>query len=134
MLNISPEKVCYIIVKAREFDVKVPPVEPDPGSNPADNGERGILADYTDDPTLVELKSALESLNEDEMFDLVALVWMGRGDFTADRWDDAVLQAQETVDKTVVEYLVGIPLLGDYLEEALSQLGHSCEEYEIGRL
>jgi hypothetical protein len=134
MLNISPEKVCYIIVKAREFDVKVPPVEPDPGSNPADNGERGILVDYADDPTLVELKSALESLNEDEMFDLVALVWMGRGDFTADRWNDAVLQAQETVDETVVEYLVGIPLLGDYLEEALSQLGHSCEEYEIGRL
>jgi hypothetical protein len=134
MLNISPEKVCYIIVKAREFDVKVPPVEPDPGSNPADGGEREILSDYADDPTLEELKGALGSLNEDEMIDLVALVWMGRGDYAADSWDDAVRMAGETVDKTVVGYLVGIPLLGDYLEEALSQLGHSCEEYEINRL
>lgn len=134
MLNISPEKVCYIIVKAREFDVKVPPVEPDPGSNPADSGEREILVDYADDATLEELKGALGSLNEDEIIDILALVWMGRGDYTADLWEDAVRRAGETVDKTVVEYLVGIPLLGDYLEEALSQLGHSCEEYEMNRL
>ncbi len=48
MLNVSPEKICYIIVKAREFDAKVEPVEPDPGSNPADGGEREILSDYRD--------------------------------------------------------------------------------------
>ena len=34
-LNISVDKVCYIALKAREFDAKVEPVEPDPGSNPA---------------------------------------------------------------------------------------------------
>jgi len=32
------------------------------------------------------------------------------------------------------EYLIGIPLLGDFLEEGLSMLGYSCEEFEIGRL
>src|SRR5258706_6509384 len=80
-LNISAEKVCYIIVKAREFDAKVPPVEPDPGSNPADDGEREILEDYADDPTLLELRSAIDDLNEDEVVDLIALAWLGRADF-----------------------------------------------------
>ena len=30
-LTISPEKVCFIIVKAREFDAKDVVTEPDPG-------------------------------------------------------------------------------------------------------
>src|SRR5688572_18035400 len=42
-LSLSAETLCYIIIKAREFDVKVEPVEPDPGSNPADDGEVRIL-------------------------------------------------------------------------------------------
>ena len=42
-LNIDPGKVCFIILKAREFDAKVDPVEPDPGSNAADDGERAVL-------------------------------------------------------------------------------------------
>ena len=80
-INISPEKVCYIITKAREFDAKVDPVEPDPGSNPADSGESEILSDYADDPTAAELKEAIDDLNDDEVIDLIALVWVGRGDF-----------------------------------------------------
>ena len=133
-LDISPEKVCYIIVKAREFDAKVEPLDPDPGSNPADDGERIILEDYADDPTHQELVSAIEVLNEDEIVGLLALVWMGRGDFTEDQWDDAMAQARETRNERAVDYLVGIPLLGDYLEEALSRLGYSCEEFEMGWL
>src|SRR5215471_15391021 len=42
-LTISPETVCYIIVKAREFDVKVDPTDPDSGSNPGDDNEVDIL-------------------------------------------------------------------------------------------
>jgi hypothetical protein len=36
-LTISPEKVCFIIIKAREFDAKDEVTEPDPGSNPSDD-------------------------------------------------------------------------------------------------
>jgi Protein of unknown function (DUF3775) len=32
------------------------------------------------------------------------------------------------------DYLIGTPLLGDYLEEGLSQLGYSIEDLEIGRM
>ncbi len=36
-------------------------------------------------------------------------------------------------DRTA-EYLIGTPLVGDFLEEGLSKLGYSCEEFEINRL
>lgn len=133
-LNISPEKVCYIIVKAREFDAKVEPVEPDPGSNPADTGEREILEDYPDDATLAELRAAIDGLNDDEVIDLIALAWVGRGDFGKADWTEARALADERHRRHSAIYLTGIPTLGDYLEEGLSQLGYSCEAYEIDRL
>jgi hypothetical protein len=133
-LNISAEKVCYIIVKAREFDAKVPPVEPDPGSNPADDGEREILEDYADDPTLLELRSAIDDLNEDEVVDLIALAWLGRGDFGKEDWLEATALARERHKRHSADYLIGIPTLGDFLEDGLDMVDRSCEDFEIGRL
>ena len=133
-LRISPEKVCYIIIKAREFDAKVDAVEPDPGSNPADDGEREILEDYPDDPTLEELRAAIDGLNDDEIIELIALAWLGRGDFARDGWQEARALARQRHRHQSADYLVGMPALGDYLEEGLAALGYSCEEYEINRL
>jgi Protein of unknown function (DUF3775) len=133
-LNISPEKVCFIIVKAREFDAKVDPVEPDPGSNPADGGEREVLEDYSDDATASELRAAIDALNEDELIDLIALAWLGRGDYVIGEWTEARSLAGERHRRHSATYLTGIPMLGDYLEEGLSELGHSCESYEIDHL
>lgn len=133
-LNISVEKVCYIIVKAREFDAKVEPVEPDPGSDPVDDGEGAVLEDYADDPTLTELLSAIAGLNEDEVIDLIALAWLGRGDFDRAEWEDARALASERHAQRPAHYLTGMPMLGDYLEDGLDELGYSCEDFEIGRL
>jgi Protein of unknown function (DUF3775) len=133
-LNISPEKVCFIIVKAREFDAKVDPVEPDPGSNPADTGEREVLEDYSDDATASELQAAIEALNEDEVIDLIALAWLGRGDFDKSEWAEARSLASERHRPRSAGYLIGMPMLGDYLDEGLSQLGYSCESEEAGHL
>jgi hypothetical protein len=129
-LSISLEKLGFIIVKAREFDAKVEPVEPDPGSNAADDGEREILEDYADDPTYEELVDALDSLNEDEMAELVALTWLGRGDYDPGEWDEAVGEARETRLERATGYLVGTPNLADELEEGLARLGLSVEETE----
>ena len=133
-LNISPEKVCFIIIKAREFDAKVDPVEPDPGSNPADAGEREVLEDYSDDATAAELRAAIDALNEDELIDLIALAWLGRGDYVRGEWTEARSLAGERHRRHSAAYLTGIPMLGDYLEGGLSELGHSCESYEIDHL
>jgi hypothetical protein len=132
--NISTETVCFVIVKAREFDVKVAPEELDDGSNPTDDQEQRILEDYADDPTYEELRSFLASQSDDDLKELVALMWIGRGDYTADDWDDVLGEVEDVRRRHTVDYLIGTPLLGDYLEEALSQFGRSCEEFELGRM
>jgi len=65
-LTISPEKVCFIIMKAREFDAKDEVSEPDPGSNPSDDKDAAVLEDHSDDPVVEELTSLINSLSEDE--------------------------------------------------------------------
>jgi len=71
-LTISSEKVCFLIVKAREFDAKDEITEPDPGSNPSDDKDVSVLEDHADDPVLEEVTSLIKSLSEDEQIDLVA--------------------------------------------------------------
>jgi hypothetical protein len=132
MPDISLDKVCFVIIKAREFDVKVAPEEMDDGSNPTDDQMTRILEDYADDPTLEELRSFLEAQSDDDLGQLLALVWVGRGDFSADEWADALRQVQDVREKHTVDYLLGTPLLADYLEEGLSQFGLSCAEFETG--
>jgi len=85
-LTISSEKVCFIIVKAREFDVKDAVTDPDPASNPTDDREAAVLEDHEDDPVLEEITSLINSLSEDEQIDLVALLWLGRDDYAASDW------------------------------------------------
>lgn len=71
--SIPLETVCFIIMKAREFDAKDIETESDPGSNPADDREIGVLEDRADDPALDELISLVSELSIDEQIDLVAL-------------------------------------------------------------
>jgi hypothetical protein len=128
-LRISSEKVCYVVVKAREFDVKVAPEWLDDGSNPTDDGMMRILEDYKDDPTLAELQSYLRSLDDDELEDLVALTLIGRGDYTIDEWEDLMSEVRDLrASQNTVRYLIGIPLLGDYLEDGLNEFGLSCTD------
>ncbi len=133
-LSISPETVCFLIVKAREFDAKSEVTEPDPGSNPTDDRDASVLEDHEDDPVAEELISAIHDLGEDEQIDLVAIVWLGRGDYTVDDWALLRAAAGEARNNRTARYLLGMPLLGDYLEEGLALLGRGCAEYEIGRL
>jgi len=133
-LTISPEKVCFIIIKAREFDVKDEVTEPDPGSNPSDDRDAVVLEDHEDDPVVEELTSLINSLSEDEQIDLVALTWLGREDYSAGDWSTVRDEAARAHNERTAAYLLGMPLVGDFLEEGLSMLGYSCEEFEIERL
>jgi Protein of unknown function (DUF3775) len=134
MLTIPIEKLAYIITKAREYDAEVPPVDEDSGSNPADDAERDVLEATADNPTYQELVDAIDSLGDPERIELLALVWLGRGDYDKDEWPQALEEAASIHDPKETGYLVGTPLLGDYLEEGLAQLGYSIEDYEMGRL
>lgn len=133
-LTISPEKVCFISVKAKEFDVKDAPTEPDPGSNPIDDDDIAVLEDHEDDPVVQELTSLINSLSEDEQVDLVALAWLGRGDYSARDWATVRAEATAAHNNRTAAYLLGMPLVGDFLEEGLSMLGYSCGEYQAAWL
>jgi hypothetical protein len=131
MLTIPPEKLAYVIEKAREFDAEVPS-DAEEGSNPADDDEREILLDTPDNPTTQELRDAIDGLNIDEREELLALVWLGRGDYNAENWSEALQQARQTRTATETAYLLGTPLLADYLEEGVSALGLSLEDFWQG--
>jgi hypothetical protein len=132
VLTIPAETAFFIIVKAREFDSEVALSDPDSGSNPTDDGVVDILEETSDSPTERELRAALASLNIDERLDLLALTWLGRGDFSD--FAEARKDAEALSEVHAVRYLLGTPQLGDYLEEGLSQLGVSLEDFEINRL
>lgn len=131
---MSPEKVCFIIMKAREFDAKDEVSEPDPGSNSSDDKEASVLEDHEDDPAVEELTSLVNSLSEDEQIDSVALSWVGRDGYCASDWPAVREEAPRAHNNRTADYLLGTPLVGGYLEEGLTALGYSCQEYEINRL
>jgi hypothetical protein len=128
MLSISPETVCYLIVKAREFDLKLPPA----GADDSDEPEIDILADRADDPTYLELVEILDALTADERRDLIALMLLGRDE--AGDLEEAREQADEVDSEGWQSFVLGTPLLGDFLEEGLAALDIACADYEIGRL
>ena len=133
-LSIRAEQVCFIVVKAREFDAKDVQTLPDSGSNAADDRMYSVLEDNADDPVVEELTSFISDLNVDEQIDLVALAWLGRGDGGISDWAELRAEAARAHNDQTASYLIGMPLLPDYLEEALSLFDLSCIEFETGHL
>jgi hypothetical protein len=127
-LSIAADKVCFIIVKAREFDVKDVVTDPGDGSNPSDDRMVSVLEDHDDDPVRQELVATISAMSVDERVDLVTLLWLGRGDGTIEDWTSLRAEAARVHSNRTAQYLLGLPLLGDYLEEGLSQFGISCSE------
>lgn len=126
ILSIPLETICFIIAKAREFDAKDEVSEPDPASNPSDDDMRAVLEDHADDPVEIEMTSVIDDLSEEAQIDLVTLAWLGRGDGDLEGWDALRAEATDAHTGRTAEYLLGMPLLADYLEEALAQFGLSC--------
>jgi len=124
-LSISVEKLRDIILLARGFDLAELPDEPDPGDDPDTQEDPETVLDEGDDPTEAELRELIDDLNEDEAVDLIALVWVGRGDFDRAEWPEARALARERQEKKTSDYLLGLPTLSDYLEEGLATLGHA---------
>ncbi len=120
VLNLPLDKVGFIILKAREYDVKEGDTDPDDGSNAIDDGQTDILTDKADDPVREELLGAIRALNDEERIRLVALAWLGRGTFTLEEWKEALATARSEHSRRAAEYLLTLPLLGDYLEDGLA--------------
>jgi hypothetical protein len=128
-MDIALDKVCEIILRARAVDVKEQNTDPDSGSNPTDDASLDALVANPDDATEEELREVISGLNEDERHDLIALVYVGRGDMEAEEWVEAVRLARERESRgslSTADWLLGIPNLGDLLDEGLNAMGRSC--------
>ena len=127
-LSISPEKVFSIISKSRQSD--------------SEAGGGGVILDSADDDMSygragrgddtdsAQLAGFIRDLNVDEQIDLVALMWLGRGDGDLGVWRELHAQAAQAHNSRTASYLIGTPMLADYLEEAMTQFGKSFEEFE----
>lgn len=123
-MDLNPETVKFLIDKAREFHVKEEVTFPEEPLSPSDDWARQILADHADDPTYQEIKTTIDDLEPDQQVSLVALMWIGRGDYGSDEWDSAFESAGDSWNERTAEYLLGTPLLADYLLEGLGALGY----------
>jgi hypothetical protein len=128
-MDIALDKVCELILRARAIDVKEGATDPASGSNPIDDGNLDSLIASPDDSTEDEVRDVIAGLNDDERADLIALVYIGRGDMEPEEWGAAVRLAKEREEASsasTADWLIGIPNLGDLLDEGLAALGRSC--------
>lgn len=128
--SIATEKVCFIATMARELHAKVPPQEENPASDAVDDDFREILEDFAGDPMYQELREFIAALDEDEKVEVLALMWTGRGDFDASEWETATAEARDRADAREPAYLLGTPLVSDYLEDGLDAFDLSCADFD----
>jgi hypothetical protein len=131
-LSVPLPKLAFLIVKARAFDAEVPPVGAEDGSDMPDDKAVAALEDTPDNPTREELDGALRELNVDQINEVLALMWIGRGDYDEDQWEEALTAARETSNRRVISYILETPLLADLLEEGLDRLGYNVSDEETG--
>lgn len=130
---IDRETLAYIVLKAKAFDGLVASDDPTDASDSVDDGFIDALEDETDNPVQRELSVAIRQLNTDAKATLVALAWLGRGDFERSEWRDALAAAEQRQDNSTARYLMGMPLLGDYLEDGADALGvNLSSEHQTG--
>jgi hypothetical protein len=82
-----------------------------------------VLEDDGGDPVAREITGFINAMTEDEQIDLIALMRLGRGDGTIEEWDELRREAADGRDRNTVSYLLGEPLVSDYLAEGLDTFG-----------
>ena len=127
MLNLNPDTVCFLISKARVFHCKEDVVIPEVPDSPSDDWALQALADHRGDAVFQEFESTIDDLEPDQQQEVVALMWMGRGEFSVDEWEQAREEARNSWTENTADYLITHPQLSDYLLEGLDLLGYSCD-------
>lgn len=128
MIELNPENVRFIIQKSREFQVDH---EADDVESPADLEDLDALeahdADLDEELADDELVAAIDDLEPDQQIELVALMWLGRGDYDIEQWGETLADARAAWNGRTADYLLGTPLVADYLEEGLSLHGYELD-------
>lgn len=130
-LSVSPETVRMLADKARAFSAALNDDYDDGKEHEIEfSGETGDLHNHDglaeeeeENLTEEEFRELIADLNIDEASELVALAWVGRGDYEAAEWAEAVADARPRVNRRLAGYLLSMPMLGDWLEDGLAAIG-----------
>jgi hypothetical protein len=127
MLDVNPDTVRRLMALARELYAReAQPVPDEPSSSEA--GLESLLSANADDTMLREFRSVVDDLEPDQQQQVVALLWLGRGDYSLEEWQDAVERAADAWNPTTADYLLMHPLLADHLAEGLEIHGVGRDE------
>lgn len=131
-LTIEPGYLRSLILRIRALMAKEDTVIPDDGGNATDDAGPEALQETPGDLNREEILEEFEGLNEDELLELVALMWVGRGDADVESWAETLELARDRREGDTAEYLLGHPLVADYWAEGLDKLGHGSSVLEEG--
>ena len=130
-LRISTDKVCAFIEAARELAGKVPSTAGDRTTTGDDSRLVTIGGSgqdiHEDDDRRREMVEFVAGLNVEEQTDLLALIWLGRGDYDLAEWDDALDEAEARIAARDPDYMIGDAALPEYLGGGLEAFGRSCD-------
>ena len=126
-LRISSEKVCDLIEAAREIAGLVPSTAGDHTTTGDDSKLKTIEGDPDTDGRRLEAIEFIAGLNVEEQTDLLALIWLGRGDYEIGEWDDAVSEAEARIAARDPDYMIGDAALPEYLGDGLEAFGRTCD-------
>jgi hypothetical protein len=132
MREISAEKLSYVIAKAREMVSEVEGRE----ANGSKRGAAGFVSVTGDDgcaAARAELAGFIEAMHEDEQCELIALCWIGRGKFTREEWESALVEARAHLKQPTADYLLRNPKLAPHLESGLAEFNLTVDGFELGR-
>lgn len=118
-MELNPDEVRAIIERARAFDAKQEGVDRETGASAGDDAAADILEESPQDAVRDELFDEIDGMNVDQQAELVALMWIGRGDYDAAEFADAFAEAKRRRTGSTADYLLGSPMLGDELAEGL---------------
>ena len=124
--TISLDKICFLIERLHEMEDKPSSGEISGDEAHLDDPDLDDVDGSYSNPLEDELSAFLDNLNEDEGLDLVVLMWIGRGTYETDDWDEARETAIKEATQSVRGYLLGTPLLAEHLENGLEAFDLSC--------
>lgn len=132
-ITLNPEFLRSLILKLRALMAQEGMVTPDTASNLADDdASTAVLQDSPDNPVRAEIAAQIEDLEPDQQAELVALMWIGRGDMEPEEWPEALEQAAEEHAENVVDYLLSHPHVADHLDEGVDRLLDGSDFMETG--
>lgn len=130
-LTLSPDTIRLFAQKARAVAASLQDtfedghegdVEFDADTLSQSHHHDGLAEEENDDLSDTELRELLQDLNVDESAQLVAITWIGRGDFETEEFGQAVAEARGRAIGSTATYLLGMPMLADHMEAGLDAL------------